>query len=242
MILSLVVLHIVRSIRLVSQAWLIDETDSRFPVAEKLLVRHLTMEIILASCEVPEEISPIHPVHLIIEEKSEVISKRRHYKPILPSIVCLVRHPLRIFDILHIKVDMTSWLRVHVAIAGIRYEVMAIVILRTYVTSIITHIRMVDRLSGVNTHRTPHSREEHLTLREVFRHFRSICFHILIHLLPGSGSLHRWSPICLLFQFIWRIECLSVKQRIASILLSGKVTDKSIWIVRLIFVGRGLYT
>ena len=35
------------------------------------------MDVILASGEVPHEISPVHPVHLVVEEEGQVLEEGR---------------------------------------------------------------------------------------------------------------------------------------------------------------------
>ena len=77
MVLALVVLQIVRSARLVSEPDFIDERDSRLPVSGKEVSRRRAMKVVLTTGEIPHEITPIHPVHLIIEEECEVLEECR---------------------------------------------------------------------------------------------------------------------------------------------------------------------
>ena len=48
--------------------------------------------------------------------------------------------------------------------------------------------------------------------------------------------------ICLSLKFVWRSEIFSIYQRLAAVLLPVEVADEGERIVRLVFVGRGLYT
>ena len=77
MVLSLVVLEVVRSVRLVAEADLVYKRNAAFPVACKHISRARTVDVILASGEVPHEISPVHPVHLVVEEEGQVLEEGR---------------------------------------------------------------------------------------------------------------------------------------------------------------------
>ena len=77
MVLALVVLQVVRGTRLVSKPDFINERDSRLPVSGKDVSRGRAMEIVLATGEIPHEITPIHPVHLIVKEEREVLEECR---------------------------------------------------------------------------------------------------------------------------------------------------------------------
>ena len=75
MVLALVVLQVVRGTRLVSKPDFINERDSRLPVSGKDVSRGRAMEIVLATGEIPHEITPIHPVHLIIKEEGQILEE-----------------------------------------------------------------------------------------------------------------------------------------------------------------------
>ena len=77
MVLSLIVFQIIRSIRLVAKTDLVDKRNTAFPVACEHISRARAMDVILASGEVPHEISPVHPVHLIVKEEGEVLEESR---------------------------------------------------------------------------------------------------------------------------------------------------------------------
>ena len=76
----------------------------------------------------------------------------------------------------------------------------------------------------------PHSREKHLSVC-IFNLARAFCLDVLV--------AHR-SPVCRGFDFIWRIEILSVHKRIASVLLTSEIAHESERIVRLVLVRRSL--
>ena len=76
----------------------------------------------------------------------------------------------------------------------------------------------------------PHSREKHLSVC-IFNLARAFCLDVLV--------AHR-SPICSSFDFIWRIEILSVHKRIASVLLTSEIAHECERIVRLVLVCRSL--
>ncbi len=77
MILSLVVLQIVRSIGLVSQTEIVYGRDSALPVSDENVSRRRAVYVVLPSGEVPHEISPVHPVHLIVKEERKILEERR---------------------------------------------------------------------------------------------------------------------------------------------------------------------
>ena len=72
MVLSLVFGKDSRSIALVAEADVVNELDSAFPVAVEYFSRARAVYVILPSGEVPHEISPVHPVHLEVEEEFHV--------------------------------------------------------------------------------------------------------------------------------------------------------------------------
>ena len=72
MVLALVVLQDIRRIALVPEPQLVNRLYAAFPVPIELVSRDRAVYIILPSGEVPHEVSPIHPVHLEIEEEVQV--------------------------------------------------------------------------------------------------------------------------------------------------------------------------
>ena len=72
MVLSLVFGKDSRSVALVSETDAVDELDAAFPVAVEYFSRARAVNVILPSGEVPHEISPVHPVHLEVEEEFHV--------------------------------------------------------------------------------------------------------------------------------------------------------------------------
>ena len=72
MVLSLVVLQYLRRFALVTEANFIDRFDAALPVSIENVARAWAMDIVLSSGEIPHEISPIHPIHLEIEEEIQV--------------------------------------------------------------------------------------------------------------------------------------------------------------------------
>ena len=83
MVLALVILQIVRRIGLVTEAEMVYRVDSALPVACKIVSRRRAMDIILPSGEIPHEITPVHPVHLIVEEIFQILAESR--LPVLSS-------------------------------------------------------------------------------------------------------------------------------------------------------------
>ena len=65
----------------VAQTKLVKELYSCYPIA--VLGLSVTLHVILASHEVPEEVSPVHVVQLVVHEECEVIQLRRHCDPAL---------------------------------------------------------------------------------------------------------------------------------------------------------------
>ena len=76
MILTLVVLHPIRSLALIPKTHVVKRFYATLPVAlENILCRG--MYVILPSYEIPHEISPVHPAKLEIEEEFHVLGKSR---------------------------------------------------------------------------------------------------------------------------------------------------------------------
>ncbi len=67
--------------RLVAEAGIVDEGDARYPVA----VGHftVTLYVVLPSCKVPQEVTPIHVVELVVEEELKVFQECRLYAGLL---------------------------------------------------------------------------------------------------------------------------------------------------------------
>ena len=63
-----------REERLVSNQLLVDEVESRYPIAVFNL--SISLNVVLPSDEVPKEIAPLHVVDLIVEEEGKVLSHR----------------------------------------------------------------------------------------------------------------------------------------------------------------------
>ena len=77
MVLRLVILEIARCIRLVTQTNAVYYLDTAFPVSGEDVSRRRAVYVILASCEIPHEITPVHPIHLIVEEERKVLEESR---------------------------------------------------------------------------------------------------------------------------------------------------------------------
>ena len=77
MVLAFVVLQVIRSIGLVSQTYLVDEAYSAFSISGKYIPGRRTVNIVLPADKIPHEISPVHPVQLIIKEERKILSHRR---------------------------------------------------------------------------------------------------------------------------------------------------------------------
>ena len=77
MVLAFVVFQVSRCVGLVSEAQFVEKRDSAFPVSCEHVSRARAVYVVLASCEVPHEIPPVHPVHLIVEEECEVLEECR---------------------------------------------------------------------------------------------------------------------------------------------------------------------
>ena len=73
---SLVVLQFVGQFTLVTQSCVVDERESRQPVA--VLQFSVTLYVVLSSCEVPHEVSPVHEVTLVGEEEVDILQLRGH--------------------------------------------------------------------------------------------------------------------------------------------------------------------
>ena len=75
-VVSLIVLQLLWQQALVAYQEVIDERNSCDPVA--MFYFSTTLQIVLASGEVPHEIAPIHPVELIGEEELDIFPLCRH--------------------------------------------------------------------------------------------------------------------------------------------------------------------
>ena len=75
-VLALVFLEDEGCIGLVSQPRLVDEADTALPVAIEQVSRHLTVDLVLTTDEIPHEVAPVHPVQLIVEEECEIGAHR----------------------------------------------------------------------------------------------------------------------------------------------------------------------
>ena len=77
MVLCRIVLEIVRSIGLVAETEVVDELDSALPVSDERIAWTRTMDLILTSSEVPHEVAPVHPVHLVVKEECQILEECR---------------------------------------------------------------------------------------------------------------------------------------------------------------------
>ena len=77
MVLRLVSCHVFRSEGLVSEAEFVDQADTAFPVSCKVVSRSRTVDVILPSGEIPHEISPVHPIELVVEEEGQILEECR---------------------------------------------------------------------------------------------------------------------------------------------------------------------
>ena len=77
MVLRRIVLKIIRSIRLIAETEIINESDSALPVSYERIARARAMHLVLTSCEVPHEVAPVHPVHLVVEEECQILEECR---------------------------------------------------------------------------------------------------------------------------------------------------------------------
>ena len=76
---SLVVLQTVRQECLVAYEHIVNERNTRNPVT--VFNFALTLNVVLSSCKVPHEVSPVHIVHLIYKEELDVfpLSRNLHH-------------------------------------------------------------------------------------------------------------------------------------------------------------------
>ena len=72
MVLALVLRQRVGGVGLVAQADVVDELHAALPVAVEDVARAGRMDLVLPADEIPHEIAPVHPVHLIVEEEVQV--------------------------------------------------------------------------------------------------------------------------------------------------------------------------
>ena len=73
---SLVVLQVIGQQRLVAQTSIVEERETGNPVA--VFQFTMTLDIVLATGEVPKEITPVHPVTLIGEEEFQILHLCRY--------------------------------------------------------------------------------------------------------------------------------------------------------------------
>ena len=100
-----------------------------------------------------------------------------------------------------------------------------------HLLALAVHIGLVELLVPSVRTGSPHPREDHFALREVFRIHRSLGLDVL--------PVHR-GPVFLGFKLIRGIEVLAVEQRRGAVLLTGEVAHKGERVVRLVLVGRSL--
>ena len=77
MVLRPVVTEICRGIALVPEPCLVDEPYPALPVACEQFAGSRAVYVVLPPCKVPHEISPVHPVELIVEEELEIGAESR---------------------------------------------------------------------------------------------------------------------------------------------------------------------
>ena len=77
MVLAFVVSKTGGSIGLVSKPYPVDEPDTAFPVSFEYISGNRAVDVVLSSCKIPKEISPLHPVELVIEEECQVFNEGR---------------------------------------------------------------------------------------------------------------------------------------------------------------------
>ena len=76
MVLAFVVAQGGRRVVLVAQAQLVQRTDAALPVAEEQVVGRLPVDVVLPAGEIPHEITPVHPVQLVVEEEGQIGAHR----------------------------------------------------------------------------------------------------------------------------------------------------------------------
>ena len=74
-ILTLVLRQCRGSVALVSEAELVQEADTAFPVSVENIPGGRAVDIVLASDEIPHKVAPVHPVELIVEEVGHIGSE-----------------------------------------------------------------------------------------------------------------------------------------------------------------------
>ena len=63
--------------RLVAKPRIVDKRDAGYPIAVRDFA--VPLNVVLASCEIPQEIAPIHVVELVLEEISKVFRESGHF-------------------------------------------------------------------------------------------------------------------------------------------------------------------
>ena len=56
---------------------MIDKIYTTFPVSGQNLSWRRTVDVILTSGKIPHEVTPVHPVHLVIEEECQILEEGR---------------------------------------------------------------------------------------------------------------------------------------------------------------------
>ena len=92
MILARIVGKVSRSIRLVAKTEPVDESDAALPVSDERISRRRAVDVILTAREVPHEVAPVHPVHLVVEEESQVLEECRLVVLRAADLVSAARH------------------------------------------------------------------------------------------------------------------------------------------------------
>ena len=76
-VMSLVVFQIIGQKRLISVECIVDEGDTGDPLS--MFHFAIALNVILSTSEVPHEVAPVHEIHLIREEESEVVHLCGHF-------------------------------------------------------------------------------------------------------------------------------------------------------------------
>ena len=74
---TLVVLQVVGQQRLVAEEHVVDEREARQRIAVVFLAVE-SLDVVLASGEVPQEVAPVHVAALVAEEEADIVEERGH--------------------------------------------------------------------------------------------------------------------------------------------------------------------
>ena len=141
---ALVLFQVVRQQILIAQAGIVDKGEACEPVA--MFGFAVSLNVVLTTGEVPEEVAPVHPVALIAEEEREVVQLRRnfHHDVLTAAVVGhtgatdLTAHPVLVVlgMVRTVHTGEQHVLSVDILVFGTHHEVRVFLVLRGFLLTL----------------------------------------------------------------------------------------------------------